>query len=118
MEVAWPGDARHRWVARVGNRGSAPLPLDEAKQAAVAFLREHGKAEPQGFIAELNQIAAYDVDRAEPMPTLAEVKAIERANFPPMTRPPKPGALQADDYQVEYYEDGYPKLPDFLRRKF
>jgi hypothetical protein len=117
MEVAWPG-LRQRWVARVDNRASEPLSLEEAKRVAVAFLRERGKAEARGFIAELNQIAAYDVDRAEPMPTLAEVMAIERANFPPMTRPPKPGALQADDYQVEYYEDGYPKLPDFLRRKF
>ena len=24
---------------------------------------------------------------------------------------PTPGALQGDDYPLEYYEDGYPKLP-------
>ena len=29
---------------------------------------------------------------------------------------PTPGALQGDDYQLEYYADGYPKLPDCLRR--
>lgn len=29
---------------------------------------------------------------------------------------PTPGALQGDDYQLEYYEDGYPKLPPCLDR--
>ena len=27
-----------------------------------------------------------------------------------------PGALQGDDHALEYYDDGYPKLPDCLRR--
>jgi hypothetical protein len=26
-------------------------------------------------------------------------------------------ALQGDDIQLEYYEDGYPKLPEFLDRR-
>jgi hypothetical protein len=30
---------------------------------------------------------------------------------------PTPGALQGDDVQVEYYEDGYPKLPACLDRR-
>jgi hypothetical protein len=63
MEVAWPGGSRQRWVARVGDRGSEPLPLEEAKQAAIEFLRERGKAEARDFIAELDQIAANEVDR-------------------------------------------------------
>jgi hypothetical protein len=114
MEVGWPGDARIRWVARVGNRASEPLPLDEAKRAAVAMLRERGKGDPQDFIARLNQIAASGVDRAAPMPTLTEVMAVERANFPPLTKPP---ALQsAPDIEIETYADGYPRLPDGLRR--
>ena len=29
---------------------------------------------------------------------------------------PTPGALQGDDYPLEYYEDGYPKLPASLDR--
>ena len=29
---------------------------------------------------------------------------------------PTPGALQGDDVQLEYYEDGYPKLPACLDR--
>ena len=40
MEVAPPGGARERWIARVGNWASEPLPLKEAKRAAVAMLRE------------------------------------------------------------------------------
>jgi len=31
MEVAWSGEARQRWVARVGDRASEPLPPEEAK---------------------------------------------------------------------------------------
>jgi hypothetical protein len=30
---------------------------------------------------------------------------------------PTPGALQGDDYPLEYYEDGYPKLPTCLDRR-
>ena len=30
---------------------------------------------------------------------------------------PTPGALQGDDYQLEYYLDGYPKLPACLDRR-
>jgi hypothetical protein len=30
---------------------------------------------------------------------------------------PTPGALQGDDVQLEYYEDGYPKLQEFLDRR-
>jgi hypothetical protein len=35
MEVVWPGGARQRWVARVGNRASEQFPLSEAKKAAI-----------------------------------------------------------------------------------
>ena len=30
---------------------------------------------------------------------------------------PTPEALQGDDYPLEYYEDGYPKLPACLDRR-
>jgi len=30
---------------------------------------------------------------------------------------PTPGALQGDDYPLEYYHDGYPKLPACLDRR-
>jgi hypothetical protein len=63
MEVCWPG-ARQRFVARVGNRVSEPLPLDVAKRAAVAMFRGREKAEPRDWIAYLNRIASAEVDRA------------------------------------------------------
>jgi hypothetical protein len=133
IEVAWPGTARQRWVARVGDRGSAPLPLDAAKQSALAFLRPHGKVEPRAKlnrIAKLNQIAAYEVDRA----TLQQ----ERRRWPiDVMNGRRRGfveqraaiveaelamgaidgrSLQDSDCPLDYYADGYPKLPECLRR--
>jgi hypothetical protein len=58
IEVAWPGAVRQRWVARIGDGASEPVTLDVAKQAAVAFLRKRGKAEP---CSDLNQIAANEL---------------------------------------------------------
>jgi hypothetical protein len=63
--------------ALVGLRRSAGLPLcassqaserlsfAEAKKAAVAMLDDRGKAESHDWIAELNQLAAEEVDRVE-----------------------------------------------------
>src|SRR6476620_4076602 len=42
MEVT-PKGSRQRWVARVGNRASEPVTLEEAKRADVAMLRERSK---------------------------------------------------------------------------
>jgi hypothetical protein len=33
MEVAWPGGRQQKWVARVGNRASEPMLLNDAKVA-------------------------------------------------------------------------------------
>jgi hypothetical protein len=63
MEVAWPGDARQRWVARVGNRASEPLPLDAARNAATVMLRCGGRGEPRDWVKQLNRIAADEADR-------------------------------------------------------
>jgi hypothetical protein len=63
MEVA---GARQRWIARVGAMASEPLPLDQARRAAVAMLdgRRKKKAAPTDRIVELNIMAAAEVDRA------------------------------------------------------
>ena len=37
----------------------------------------------------------------------------ETRSYPPLHRRPP---LSGDDYPLEYYEDGRPKLPDCLRR--
>ena len=42
------------------------------------------------------------------------VVAIERWNYPPLDRRPP---LSGDDVQLEYYTDGYPKLPACLDRR-
>ena len=136
MEVGWPGGARQRWIARVGNRASEPLPLDEAKRAAVAMLRERKETEPRDWIAELNKIAAAEVDRvdwrqerkqwprdlvgAESRPGSMQIDrklrdAILDAELLAMPSHAEP--LSGDGFRLEFYDDGYPKLPECLRRK-
>jgi hypothetical protein len=134
MEVTWPGGAGQRWVARLGNQVSEPMTLGEAKRAAVAMLREGGKAEPRGWIADLNKIAAAEIDRVAlakdrqqwPCDLLggscrgsmqidrAEIDTILNAELAvPVVGDP----LSGDDYSIEYHEDGFPKLPAFLDRR-
>jgi hypothetical protein len=46
--------AEGRWVARVENLGSAPLPLGAAKKAAIDLYRSKDKEQPKDWIRELN----------------------------------------------------------------
>jgi len=134
IEVAPPAGKHEQWVARIGHRASEPLPLDKAKQAAVAMLREGGKAESRDWIGDLNKIVAAEIDRLG----LAEARqqwprdlvggsrrgsviwidrekrnAIFDVELCITSRKP----LSGDDYPIEYYEDGFPKLPAFLDRR-
>jgi hypothetical protein len=43
-----------RWVARVENLSSAPLPLGAAKKAAIELYRSKDKGQPKHWIRELN----------------------------------------------------------------
>jgi hypothetical protein len=136
MEVGWPGGARQRWIARVGNRASEPLPLDEVKRAAVAILRKRRETEPRDWIAELNKIAAAEVHRAWMMqerkqwprdlvgaashpgsmqidPKLRD--AILDAELLAMPSHAEP--LSGDGIRLEIYDDDYPKLPECLRHR-
>jgi len=136
MEVAPPGGARERWIALVGNGASEPLPLKEAKRAAVAMLRERKETEPRDWIEELNKIAATEVHRmwlmqgrkewprdlvgAESRPGSMQMDgklrdAILNAELVAMPSHAEP--LSGDGFQLEFYDDGYPKLPEWLRRK-
>ena len=136
MEVARPGGARERWIARVGNWASEPLPLKEAKRAAVAMLRERGKVEPRDWIADLNKIAATEIDRValakkrkqwpcdlvggESRPDSMRLDrklrdAILDAELLAMPSHAEP--LSGDGFRLEFYDDGYPKLPECLRRR-
>ena len=126
MEI-WPG----QWVARVGNLSSLTLPLSAAKKAAIELYRSKGKREPRDWIAELHQIAANEIDRAA-------IERERRRKAPPpidLVGGPRRGrvdpelrraildtelnvgpALQGDDYTLEYHDDGFPVLPECLRR--
>jgi hypothetical protein len=138
MEVAWPGGARQRWVARGGDRASELLALGEAKRAAVVLLREHRKLEPTNWIAELNRAAAAEVDRAAlarvhqqwPRDLVGEHlrcvrcigisgdlrNAILDAELQ-LTDEHIDEPLSGDDFHLQFYDDGFPKLPECLRRK-
>ena len=71
-------------------RASEPLTFAEANRAAVAMLRERGKVEPRDWIAELNRIAAAEVDRA--------ASTQERKQWPRevVGAASRPGSMQID----------------------
>jgi hypothetical protein len=64
----------------------------------------------------------------KPINNTKEINALEQAFFGGMglyqwpergrhLAGPTPGAPQGDDYPLQYYEDGYPKLPECLDRR-
>ena len=63
MDIGWPTDAGGKWIARVGNRASEPLPLDEAKRVGADMLNERARGEPFDCIARLNQLSANAVEQ-------------------------------------------------------
>ena len=136
MEDAWPGAARQRWVARVGDRASEPLTLAEAKRAAVALLRERGKVTPRDWIADLNKIAAAEIDRvalakkrkqwprevvgAKSRPGSMQIDAKLRnaiLDAELLAMPSHAEPLSGDGIRIEFDQGGYPKLPGCLRRR-
>jgi hypothetical protein len=140
LEVAlfWPGGKRQRWVAGVGNSATEPLTLAEAKRAAVALLRELKKAEPRDWIAELNKMAAAEVDRVAianerkqwPLDLVGtHLRSAPRISISgdlrnaildaelPLTHEHIDEPQSGDDYSPEYHEDGFPKLPALLDRR-
>jgi hypothetical protein len=63
MEVAWPGGKRQRWVARIGDRVSDLLSLDDCKRDAAAMLRAKAIGQQQDDpIAWLNRVAVAEID--------------------------------------------------------
>lgn len=63
MDIGWPADAGGKWIARVGNRSSEPLPLDEVKRVSAEMLNELARGEPFDCIARLNQLSANAVEQ-------------------------------------------------------
>jgi hypothetical protein len=138
MEVAWPGGARQRWVARGGDRASELLVLGEAKRAAVVMLRERRKLEPTNWIAELNRAAAAEVDHVA-LATKHKQRPLDLVGGHPrcvrcigisgdlrnaildaelqLTDEHIDEPLSGDDFHLQFYDDGFAKLPTCLRRK-
>jgi hypothetical protein len=120
----------------VGDRASEPLPLDEAKRAAVAMLRERRETEPRDWIAELNKIAAAEVHRTWLMQGRKQwPRDLVGGKSPPdsmrldrklhdaildaelLAMPSHAEPLSGDGIRLEFYDDDYPKLPECLRRR-
>ena len=100
------------------------------------MLRERREVEPRDWIAELNKIAAAEIDRvalaqkrkqwprdlvgAQSRPDSMRLDrklrdAILDAELLAMPSHAEP--LSGDDFRLEFYDDGYPKLPECLRRR-
>ena len=104
------------WVVRYRGKSSKPMKLPKAKIYALEMARgiRQGKviADPIGRLHRLH------LDVHEPMPEMAQVWAIETADYPPLySRPSEPSeSPSGDDCPLEFYPDGYPMLPDGLKR--
>ena len=136
MEVNWPGGGPARFVARVRDWASEPLPFEQARQAASSAIKRKEKGKPRDWIAELNQVAANAVDRAAlkaegkakgkdwPIDVMGGSQRCGRIN--PETRrailetelgAADSAALNGDGITLEYDANGYPELPAFLDRR-
>jgi hypothetical protein len=65
----------------------------------------------------IGRLQRLQIDVHEPMPEMAQVWATETADYPPLySRPSRPSDSPRGDYPLEFYPDGYPMLPDGLKR--
>ena len=121
--IAWLlGVGGGRWVVRYKKRASKPLKLPKAK----AYAMEMVKGVRPGKLVEdtIGRLLRLHLDALEPMPSLAQVWAIETANYPSLTRflPTEDCRVNAtpalhfppEDCKLD--PDGYPMLPECLRR--
>jgi len=105
------------WVVRYRDKSSKPMKLPRAKRYALEMVEgiRPGKviADPIGRLHRLH------IDVHEPMPEMAQVWATETADYPPVySRPSRPSdSPKGDDYPLEYYDDGYTKIPACLDRR-
>ena len=105
-----------RWVARYRNKSSKPMKLPKAKTYALEMVKG---IRPGKIIADpIGRLHRLHLDALEPMPEMAEIRARETADYPPLYSKPleELESPNSAHYQLEYYADGYPILPDCLRR--
>ena len=66
----------------------------------------------------IGRLQRLHLDVHEPMPEMARIWAIETADYPALySRPSEPSEIpRGDECQLGFYSDGYPILPDGLKR--
>jgi hypothetical protein len=122
-----------RWVARVKSLNTAPLPLGAAKKAAIEFLKPRDTGEPRDGIYALNLAAAHLVDKTERgqergecafhmKPTDWPVDVLGGPNGcfdlrHEILNIETPVAVTVQHVDLEYEENGFPKLPACLNRR-
>ena len=115
--IAWLlGIGSGLWVVRYRDKCSKPMKLPKAKTYALEMVKG---VRPGKLIADtIGRLHRLRLDVEEPMPEMAQVWAIETADYPPLySRPSEPSeSPSGDDCPLEFYPDGYPMLPDCLRR--
>ena len=94
------------------------MKLPKAKQYALEMVKgiRPGKIIPD----PIGRLHRLHLDALEAMPSLTQVWAIETANYPPVRCAINGQSLTTTNPDgsvvLEYYPDGYPKIPDCLRR--
>jgi hypothetical protein len=115
--VAWlMGIGAGLWVVRYRDKSSKPMKLPKAKTYALEMVKG---IRPGKVIADpIGRLQRLQLDVLEPTPKSAEVWAIETADYPPPYSRPLEAAEgpKSGECPLEYYPDGYPVLPDSLRR--
>jgi hypothetical protein len=116
--VAWlMGIGGGLWIVRYRDKSSKPMKLPKAKVYALEMVKG---IRPGKVIADqIERLQRLHVDVQEPMPGMAQVWAIETADYPILySRPSEPSeSPKGDDHLLGYYPDGYPKIPACLVRR-
>jgi hypothetical protein len=114
-----------QWVVRYRDKASKPMTLAKAKKCAPEILKGVWQTDTVegGGIDRLNARAAAVLDASDKWlppvePDLIDYIREVETGFVSHHKVAKHhrGAAQGDNYPLEYYDDGYPKLPDCLKR--
>ena len=80
LHGSWGGGGR--WVARYRGKASRPMRLAKAKAYAIEMVKG---IRPRRMVADpLGRLLRLHLDVLEPMPEMAEIWAIETADYPPL----------------------------------
>jgi hypothetical protein len=111
--VAWLlGIGSGLWVVRYRDKSSKAMKLPKAKTYALEMVKG---IRPGKVIADpIGRLQRFHLDVHEPMPEMAQVWAMETADYPTLySRPSEPSeSSKGDECQLGFHPDGYPMLPD------